>query len=133
MEQIIYPVQAVVDDPGEPWDGSDYTDLAISEVESLDCATIMAEVDDAAWVSHPVSCSFETLPSIGWWTVYFMNPDTLAYTQSVQVQKYYAPTLDEAVIFDVFVSLIVVNWILDFVLFFSYLRKKVRKITRRRP
>lgn len=59
-----------------------------------------------------------------------MDPNTMLYTGSIQVQRYFAPSLDEDVIFDVFVSIVVLNWILDFVLFFSYLRKKVRKISR---
>jgi hypothetical protein len=57
-----------------------------------------------------------------------MDPNTLAYVGSIQVRQHYDPILPEDVIFDVFVSIVVVNWILDFVLFFSYLRKKVRKI-----
>jgi len=60
-----------------------------------------------------------------------MNPDTLEYVGSIEVRRDYPTYLEEDVIFDVFVSLIVANWVLDFVLFFSYLRKKVRKIAKK--
>lgn len=33
--QIIYPLENVISDPGQPWDGSSVTDLAVSEVAAL--------------------------------------------------------------------------------------------------
>lgn len=129
--QIIYPSQDLIHDPGQPWDGAFVMNLVVSDVPALDCQSVMAVVDRTGAVSHPVSCSFTQLTSGSGGTVYFMDPNTLAYTGSIGVQEYYAPWIPEEVIFDVFVSIVVLNWILDFVLFFSYLRKKFRKIAKR--
>lgn len=65
MDKIIYPVQSTVDDPGQPWNGSDILAFAVSEVEALDCPTIMDAVDSLSGASHPVACSFMTLPTDG--------------------------------------------------------------------
>jgi hypothetical protein len=60
--QIIYPNPDIVHDPGQPWDGSNFTDLLTSEVLAYDCPSIMEAVDRPGFVSHPVSCGFVNLP-----------------------------------------------------------------------